>query len=159
MMKRRTILLFIFSHLLIGLIGFAGGIYSLPMLTAPPSPSDQIVQTLAAKSKYRGEFDKSLSDSDLLHWGQGPIFLSDTQIGLQGNLSPGPDFKLYLSPKFIDTEADFKRHKSSMKLVGDVKTFDNFVVDVPSDINLAQYTTVIVWCESFSEFITAAKYR
>jgi hypothetical protein len=43
--------------------------------------------------------------------------------------------------------------------VGDVKTFKNFLLAVPEAVDPARYTTVIVWCESFSQFITAAKYR
>ena len=46
-----------------------------------------------------------------------------------------------------------------MARVGDVRTFENFVVPVPADIDPGAYNTVIVWCESFGEFITAAKYR
>ena len=41
----------------------------------------------------------------------------------------------------------------------DVKTFENCVVAVPASIDPAKYTAVIVWCESFGQFITAAKYR
>jgi hypothetical protein len=46
-----------------------------------------------------------------------------------------------------------------MVRVGDVKTFDAFVVPLPETVDLTQYNTVIVWCESFSQFITAARYR
>jgi hypothetical protein len=46
-----------------------------------------------------------------------------------------------------------------MARIGDVRTFENFVVPVPEGIDPAAYNTVIVWCESFGEFITAAKYR
>jgi hypothetical protein len=67
--------------------------------------------------------------------------------------------KLYLSPEFVETEADFKRLKSRMVRVGDVRTFENFVVSVPENIDISRYDTVIVWCESFGQFITAAKYR
>lgn len=76
---------------------------------------------------------------------------------LVGKLSPGPDYKLYLSPEFVETESDFKRLKSTMIRIGDVKTFDNFIVSVPAGIDPAKYSAVIVWCETFSEFITAAK--
>ncbi|MCG8041159.1 MAG: DM13 domain-containing protein, partial [Candidatus Thiodiazotropha endolucinida] len=34
-----------------------------------------------------------------------------------------------------------------------------FIVDVPSHINPSDYTSVIVWCESFGQFITSAKYK
>ena len=43
--------------------------------------------------------------------------------------------------------------------VGEVKTFDNFIVPLPDAIEPSRYNTVIVWCETFSQFITAAKYR
>lgn len=43
--------------------------------------------------------------------------------------------------------------------VGDVNTFDNFMVKVEPGITLSQYNTVVVWCEAFGEFITSAKYR
>ena len=76
-----------------------------------------------------------------------------------GKLAPGPDYKLYLASEFVETEADFNRLKSTMVRVGDVKTFENFAVKVPADINPSNYNTVIVWCESFGEFITSAKYR
>jgi hypothetical protein len=46
-----------------------------------------------------------------------------------------------------------------MVRVGDVRTFENFVVDVPPDIDPSNFNTVIVWCESFGEFITSAKYQ
>ncbi len=46
-----------------------------------------------------------------------------------------------------------------MVRVGDVKTFENFVVAVPAGIDFTKYTAVIVWCETFAQFITAAKYR
>ena len=76
-----------------------------------------------------------------------------------GKLAPGPDYKLYLSPEFVETEADFNRLKPEMALVGDIKTFNNFLVSVPPDINPSEYTSVIVWCESFGEFITSAQYK
>ena len=80
-------------------------------------------------------------------------------IALAGRLAPGPDYKLYLSPEFVETEADFMRLKATMVRVGDVRTFDNFFVPLPTTIEPANYRAVIVWCESFSQFITAANYR
>jgi len=40
-----------------------------------------------------------------------------------------------------------------------VKTFENFIVAVPESVDPAACNTVIVWCESFGQFITAAQYR
>jgi hypothetical protein len=139
--------------------GFALGIYTLPILTAPPAPAIAEVQAAAAQATYRGRFKRDLKGSDLLHWGEGEVALTPQAVSLAGRLAPGPDYKLYLSPEFVETEADFERLKPRMRRVGDVKTFDNFVVALPPGIDLAAYDTVIVWCETFRQFITAAKYR
>ena len=95
----------------------------------------------------------------MLHWGVGTVFVGRDAISLKGRLAPGPDYKLYLSPEFVETEADFNRLKPTMVRVGDVRTFENFVVAVPATIDPAQYAAVIVWCETFGQFITAAEYR
>jgi hypothetical protein len=147
------------THLAALAIGFALGVYTLPILIAPPAPSAAEVKAQADKATFKGEFRRDLKDSDALHWGEGIVSVSRTSIALAGELAPGPDYKLYLSPEFVETEADFKRLKPSMVRVGDVKTFKNFLVTLPEDVDPARYNTVIVWCERFSQFITAAKYR
>tara|TARA_R110002073_G_scaffold96317_2_gene222650 strand:+ start:2374 stop:2760 length:387 start_codon:yes stop_codon:yes gene_type:complete len=109
--------------------------------------------------QFSGNFIRTLADSDSLHWGEGKVSVGSAVISLEGSLAPGPDYKLYLSPEFVETEADFEQLKSQMVRVGDVKTFDNFVVNVPQTVKVADYSAVIVWCETFGEFITAAKYQ
>lgn len=158
-MKIHKLLLLLCSHSIVGIMGFALGIYALPILTAPHAPSASEVTRLSQEPLYTATFKKDLKGSDFLHWGDGTVSLSENRITLMGNLSPGPDFMLYLSPKFVETEAEFEQVKSTMKLIGEVRTFDNFVVEVSNDVNLDQYNTVIVWCKSFGEFITSAKYR
>ena len=147
------------THLAALAIGFALGIYALPILIAPPAPSAADVAAQAASASFKGQFRRDLKDSDALHWGEGTVSISRTAIALAGELAPGPDYKLYLSPEFVETEADFARLKPGMARVGDVRTFKNFVVPVPETIDPARYNTVIVWCETFSQFITAAQYR
>ncbi|MEW7866711.1 DM13 domain-containing protein [Aeromonas diversa] len=147
------------SHLLVGVAGFAGGIYLLPILTAPPAPSIEQVTSAQAEGRFRGVFRRDLQDSDRLHWGEGEVTLGRDAITLMGRLAPGPDYQLYLSPAFVETEADFARLKAQMVRVGPVKTFDNFIVPLPPAIDPARYTSVIIWCESFGQFITAARYR
>jgi hypothetical protein len=147
------------SHALFAVAGFAAGIYMLPILTAPAAPSSTEVAAMAAGAEFTGQFRRDLEDSDLLHWGEGTVSVGRNVIALQGEIAPGPDYKLYLSPVFVETEADFERLRPGMARIGDVRTFENFVVPVPEGIDPDAYNTVIVWCESFGEFITAAKYR
>jgi len=156
-MKRLLVLLV--THAVAAGFGFALGVYTLPILTAPPAPSSGEAARAAAEARYSGEFRRDLKDSDALHWGEGTVSVGSRSIVLAGKLAPGPDYKLYLSPAFVETEADFAGLKSSMVLIGDVRTFENFVIPVPETVDVSSYSTVIVWCESFSQFITAAKYR
>jgi hypothetical protein len=158
-MNVRTVGFLIVTHGLVGIAGFGAGIYALPILTAPPSPSESEIQVMSAQSSYTADFRRDLKDSDALHWGEGTVSISPKAITFLGKLAPGPDYKLYLSPQFVETETDFNRLKSSMIRVGDVRTFDNFIVKVPSGIDPSNYNSVIVWCESFGQFITSAKYR
>lgn len=157
-MKTRTVILLIATHCLVGIVGFGVGIYALPILTAPPAPSEAEIKAMSSQARYTAEFRKDLKDSDALHWGEGTVSVGSKSITLMGELAPGPDYKLYLSPEFVETEADFNRLKSTMVRVGDIKTFDNFVVDVPPGIDLSNFNSVIVWCESFGQFITSARY-
>ena len=158
-MKARTLIVLLLSHGLVAAIGFAAGIYALPILIAPAAPSVAEVSAVAESATFKAEFRRDLKDSDALHWGEGPVSIGTGSISLMGKLAPGPDYKLYLSPEFVETEVDFNRLKSKMALVGDVKTFYNFVVKVPPGIDPSQYTSVIVWCETFGQFITSAKYK
>ncbi|MEX2239518.1 MAG: DM13 domain-containing protein [Burkholderiales bacterium] len=140
-------------------VGIGLGIYLLPILTAPAAPSATDVTAAAGKAEFKGEFRRDLKGSDFLHWGEGTVSVSRGAITLMGRIAPGPDYKLYLSPEFVETEADFNRLKAKMARIGDVKTFENFIVPLPESIDPKAYTTVVVWCESFGQFITAARYR
>jgi hypothetical protein len=157
--KPQKLLLLALSHLAVLALGFALGVYLLPVLVAPTAPSGAMLQDVSKQARFEGVFHRSLKDSDFLHWGEGRVRIGPQAIVLQGRLAPGPDYKLYLSPEFVETEADFARLKPRMVRVGDVRTFENFVVPVPAGVDVAAYTTVVVWCESFGQFITAARYR
>ncbi len=156
-MKR--ILWLTLSHGLVLALGFAAGIYTLPLLIAPAPPDAQQVGQASEGALFTGQFRRDLKDSDPLHWGEGEVSVGATRITLRGRLAPGPDYKLYLSPEFVETEADFARLKPRMRRAGDVKTFENFIVELPPGVEPQDFNTVIVWCETFQQFISAARYR
>jgi hypothetical protein len=155
----KKVLILLLSHACVLGLGFALGIYALPILTAPKAPTAAQAAQEASQATYTGKFRRDLKDSDALHWGEGTVSVGRKSIVLAGRLAPGPDYKLYLSPAFVETEADFARLKPQMQRVGDVRTFENFVVPVPESVDVAQYKAVIIWCESFSQFISAAEYQ
>ena len=158
-MKRKTMALLLGTHLLVAAAGFAAGVYTLPILIAPPAPDTEQVAASQQQARFHGTFRRDLQDSDRLHWGEGKVSIGPDTVSLMGKLAPGPDYQLYLSPEFVETEADFARLKDQMVRVGPVKTFDNFIVPLPATIDPARYSSVIVWCETFGQFITAARYQ
>jgi uncharacterized protein YciI len=156
-MKRIVLLVVVAVALLV--IGYIAGIYTLPILTAPKPASAAEIQSLAQAATFSGVFRRDLEGSDALHWGEGTVSINPRAISLAGKVAPGPDYKLYLAPEFVDTEEAFLQVKARAVRVADVKTFENFVVAVPETVNVGEFTTVVVWCEAFSQFITAAEYR
>ncbi|SHM32105.1 Electron transfer DM13 [Roseovarius litoreus] len=152
-------LVLLVSHLAMLGVGFGLGIYLLPILTAPPAPEAAMLQEKALSAQYSAEFTRDLEGSDFLHWGEGTVSLSPTEIVHQGRLAPGPDYRLYLVPQFVETEAQFEAVRSDALDIGQIKSFDGFLIAVPEGVDLDAYTTVLVWCEAFGEFITAAAYR
>ena len=147
------------THTVTLLIGIAAGIYLLPLLTAGDGPDKNVLDQVMENRHYSGTFSRDREDSDLLHWGEGELSIGPSRIAFSGRLAPGPDYRLYLSPVFIETERAFIEQKQSMKEVGAINTFDGFLIDIPTRVDAATYTTAIVWCETFDQFITSGVYK
>ena len=147
------------SHAAALAIGFALGVYFLPVLTAPAAPAPAALAAAAAAARLAAATNRDLAGREFLQWGEGPGRLAARRIVHDGRLAPGPDYKLYLVDTFVNGEFTFLQVKDRARLIGDVKSFDGFVLDVPAGVDIAAFTTVVVWCEAFSEFITAAQYR
>ena len=140
--------------------GFGAGVYALPILTAEEGLSKSQLLELANQqnnSMRSGMFVRELADSDAFHWGEGKITVTQERIWLDGQVSPGPDYRLYLVPEFVETEAGFLAIKDSALQIAPIKAFSNFSVDVPAGLDISGYNAVLIWCEAFSQFITAAE--
>ena len=153
------LIVFLVSHGLAMAAGFALGIYLLPILVAPTAPSDAEVASASSKAIFTARFKKDLPGSDFLHWGDGEVSISTRRVSFSGDLAPGPDYRLYLAPELALDEEEFLALKQQSVYIGDVKTFDNFILNIPENVNPAAYKAVVVWCETFGEFITAAAYQ
>ena len=142
-------------------VGFGLGVYYLPILVASDGASETQVAAAKTAAMTQALFRKDLKGSDRYHWGDGTLHL--TQEGgqyfftLEGSVSPGPDYKLYLTPEYVEDEAEFLAIKPRAVRVADITGFDNFRVDVPMSIDPTQYPAVIIWCERFREFITSGR--
>lgn len=155
----RRMLIFSVTHMAMLAIGFAAGIYVLPILTAPKAPTETSLQAATTDALYTGRFVRNLKGSDFLHWGEGEVHILRDKVAHVGRLAPEPDYKLYLAPRFVDTEEAFLAIKDHSRRIGDVKTFDGFIVNVAPSVDASDFNTVVIWCETFNQFISAAEYR
>jgi hypothetical protein len=156
---KKKITLLVFSYMIVFLLGLGLGIYLLPILTAPKSVDIDKIIKLEKNALYKTLFVKDLKGSDLFHWGEAKVTVSRNEIIVNGSIAPGPDYKLYLTKEFVEQEEEFLFIKDKSKYIAEVKTFKNFVITIPENIDINDYNTIVIWCESFSEFITAAKYK
>lgn len=147
------------SHTAMIALGFALGVYFLPILTAPPSLDKAMLAETSQSALFTAKFKRDLKGSDLFHWGEGKVSVTADKIVHEGNLAPGPDYKLYLTKSFVENEEQFLKSKSDARRIGDVKNFDGFLLDVPEDVDINEFNSIVIWCEAFGEFITAAKYQ
>ena len=155
----RRLFTFGLTHAIALAVGFALGIYTLPILTAPPSPDAAMLQQKAESALFTAELTRDLRGSDFLHWGEGKVSLSADSFVHEGALAPGPDYKLYLTKTFVEHEDEFLPLKADAQLIGDIKTFNGAVLPIPEGVDITAYTTLVIWCEAFGEFITAAQYQ
>jgi len=153
------VIVFLISHGITMAIGFALGVYLLPILIAPNAPSDAEVARVADKAIFTAQFKRDLPGSDFLHWGEGDVSISARRVSFSGELAPGPDYRLYLAPRLALTEEEFLAVKDQSAYIGEIRTFDNFILEVPEHVNPAAFKAVVIWCETFGEFITAASYQ
>ena len=142
-------------------VGFGLGTYYLPILVASEGASDHVVAAAKSDAMISANFRKNLKGSDGFHWGEGTLHLTreggQFYFTLDGSVSPGPDYKLYLTPQYVEDEASFLAIKAQSVRVADITGFDNFRVDVPMSIDPTKYPAIIIWCERFNEFFTAGR--
>ena len=74
-------------------------------------------------------------------------------------MTPGPYYKLYLTPKYVDTKAGFEAIKAQSVRVSNIKEFENFRLPVRTSVNADDYPAVLVWCEKFSMFISSTQLK
>jgi len=152
-------IIIISTYLITLMFGFGLGVYFLPIIIAEKSQSIQEIENIKKQATYETEFKRGQRGNDFFHWGEGKVYISNQYISLKGQISPGPDYKIYLLKNFVEHEDEFIPVKSDAIFVSDLKLFKNFVIKVPVDVKVSDYNTILIWCEKFKEFITSAKYK
>ena len=78
-------------------------------------------------------------------------YICGTSLGAGSSCGDGND---------ADADADAAPFsQTSMVRIADVKTFSGFLADIPGSVNIHEYNTVVVWCETFSQYFSSGQYR
>jgi hypothetical protein len=157
-----TVLVFVLG----GVLGAAGGagamLVAYPFLFPPPVSADAAPAALPdAAPAIAFRFDESAPGRDAVHWANGSGRVVKTAQGWVLRLDadfkagPGPNFWIYLNTRAVGDERDFKGDARRVKLAP-LKSFEgaqNFVL--PPSIDPAEFHSVTIWCESFSQYIAS----
>lgn len=147
----------------------AGGLAMLiafPFLFPPPVVNEAAPQASAsaapavAKGEFR--FDENAPGRDPIHWanGTGAVFHTDQGVVLRLDdnfeSGPGPNYWIYLNTRPVGIEEDFNADAGRVKIAA-LKSFtggQNYTL--PAHIDISQFHTVTIWCETFGVYIGSA---
>lgn len=128
----------------IGLMGMAG--------SALASAQDQVEASISQSVDYATSGDlirksKKLKGSWTIEEREGKtviVFADDFRA------AKGPDLKIFLSPKSISDASGKNAVEGSINIGSLKKTKGTQVYEIPAEINLADYGSVLVHCEAYS---------
>ncbi len=140
-----------------GVVGFAVGIFIFPYWFPPPEVNEMVDESIYRKPLAEGSFVHA-NPSDPVHYGKGGLVLYDQLLHLKSDfeVGPGPKFHVYLVP-LRDVVPQTEVQNSMYVDLGRLKAFtgsQNY--PIPAGIDLAEYQSVVIWCERFNVLISPA---
>jgi hypothetical protein len=153
----RGVLLFVFGGILGTLFGVGLGFFLFPFVFPPPTGTDQLAESERAKLVASGTFVHA-NPSDPIHYGKGRVSLYERTLFLEPDfeVGPGPAFHVYLVPKAnIRSSGDLG--DAMLVDLGALHAFKGSQrYALPAGLTLANYKTVLIWCERFGVLISPA---
>ena len=138
--------------------GFAVGIFVYPYIfLADIVGTEEVTDRAAKKVLARGTFVHA-NPNDLIHHGKGRVTVYADVLHLESDfeVGPGPKFHVYLVPDRNVVPAT-KVAETMFVDLGRLKAFrgsQNY--PVPPGVRLADYGSVVIWCEHFGVLIAPA---
>jgi hypothetical protein len=157
----RYSLIFLIGGLLGAAGGFAAGIFVYPFIfLADIVATEQVESPEVRKLVAKGTFIHA-NPSDPIHYGSGNVTVYEGLVHLESDfeVGPGPKFHVYIVPEKNVTPATDVAKLMYVDL-GRLKAFkgsQNF--PVPEGVNLANYGSVVIWCEHFGVLISPAELK
>lgn len=155
-MLRRTTW-FLLGAVLGGAFGVALGFFLFPFVFPPPAANEQLTQAEKTQVVAKGTFIHA-NPSDPVHYGKGNVSVYENTVFLHDDfeVGPGPKFHVYLVPKAPIRSSSDMDDVMYVDL-GQLRAFKGSQkYAIPRGTNLADYKSVVIWCERFSVLISPA---
>ena len=155
---KKNIIIFVVGAVLGTAGGFALGIFVYPyFFLADIVATDSVENKASRKTIATGAFIHA-NPSDPVHHGKGKVTVYQDLVHLGGDfeVGPGPKFHVYLVPE-KNVIPSTNVAKTMFVDLGRLKAFkgsQNY--PVPAGVDLAQYGSVVIWCEQFGVLISPA---
>ncbi len=154
----RSLAIFVTGALLGTAFGVALGFFLFPFVF-PPAPAAEQLTTIDRASVVlaQGTFIHA-NPSDPIHWGKGSASVRADSVFLDEDfeVGPGPKFHVYLVPKAKIRGSGDLAGQNFLDL-GRLRSFKGSQrYAIPAGVDLANYQSVIIWCERFSVLISPA---
>ena len=108
-------IIIISTYLITLMFGFGLGVYFLPIIIAEKSQSIQEIENIKKQATYETEFKRGQRGNDFFHWGEGKVYISNQYISFKGQISPGPDYKIYFLTKEKHRPGQLKNSKPEIR--------------------------------------------
>lgn len=129
---------------------------------AGAAPGTQVESALA-EAPYTCHFRRDHPGSTRLYWADGHLGVSHGKIVFDGRMSvpasAGRTSTVYLTSDRIIHRDDFLRAQPRARRVGQITPQSRFLLDVPQDIDVDEFTTVVLWSDADQQLISSAQYR
>lgn len=157
-MRLRTFAIFVGGGLLGLAGGFALGIFVYPYIFLADIVATETVDPTRKKVVATGTFIHA-NPADPIHYGAGKVTVYQDSVFLHDDfkVGPGPKFHVYLVPE-AEVTPKTEVAKTMYVDLGRLRAFQGSQnYPVPPGLDLAQYKSVVIWCEHFGVLISPAK--
>lgn len=153
----RGIAVFLLGGILGTGFGVALGFFLFPYVFPPPVANESLTTEERTAPVATGVFIHA-NPADPVHYGKGKMTLYEGTVFLEADfeVGPGPKFHIYLVPK-AQVRASDDLDGAMFVDLGRLKSFTGSQkYPVPGGLDLADYKSVVIWCEKFGVLISPA---
>ncbi len=157
--RRRALL----THSLAVSLGLGLGLLSCADDCTAGAATGARVADALADATYHARFRRDQPGEHPQYWADGTLGITHDGIAFRGRMdvpaSAGPTVTVYLTADRIGSAEDFARAQPRARRVGLISPRSRFLLDVPEDIDVEDFTTVVLWAERSRQLIATARYR